>query len=86
MQTSNFPWLAMMVNLSVSSLLRESIAVWRITWQIVRVEKTFDKVYLKEWNHKIADEPNIHHLDVRCLGQSLGDRDEHGGQNLKMDK
>ena len=60
--------------------------MWRITWQQVTVGKTLERVYLKEWNHEIEDEPNIHHLDVRCLGQGLGDRYEHGGQYLEINR
>ena len=41
----------------------------------------FQVSYLKEWDHQIENQPNIHHLDVRCLGKVFGDGDEHGRQD-----
>ena len=36
-----------------------------------------------ERKEQIKDKPDIHHLDVRGLGEVLRDRDEHGGEHLQ---
>ena len=37
--------------------------------------------HLEEWDHQIEDQPDVHHLDVRCLGKIFRDGDEHGRQD-----
>ena len=35
---------------------------------------------LYKWEQKVEDQPDIHHFDVRCLGEIVGNIDEHGSE------
>ena len=41
---------------------------------------------LREGNKQIEEEPSVHHLDIRRLGEALRDADEQGREDKKRGK
>ena len=54
--------------------------VCRITFEICGFRFMLH-FHLEQWDHQIENQPNVHHLDVRCLRKIIRDGDEHGRQD-----